>query len=138
MQSRPLSGRNSPVLPAHRYFLSHLLRLGHRSVTRPFAPLSLGPRWDRISRMTVLPAFFWVLAIALTPPGSNAGRSLSRNGPPRSDGHGIVLLSHGGLPGLHARLNAHPSPRGGGWLCTLLYGLRPGHSAFLEIQPLWN
>ena len=27
--------------------------------------------------------------------------------------HGIVLLSHGGLPGLIARLNAHPSPGGG-------------------------
>ena len=53
---------------AHRYFLLHSLRLMHRFVTRPFAPLSLGTRWDRISRMTVLLAFFRVLAIALTPP----------------------------------------------------------------------
>ena len=52
---------------AHRYFLSHLHRLMHRFVTRPFAPLSLGTRWDRISRMTVLLAFFRVLAIALNP-----------------------------------------------------------------------
>ena len=52
---------------AHRYFLSHWQRLMHRFVTRPFAPLSLGTRWDRISRMTVLLAFFRVLAIALNP-----------------------------------------------------------------------
>lgn len=50
---------------AHRYFLLHSLRLMHRFVTRPFAPLSLGTRWDRISRMMVLLAFFRDLAIAL-------------------------------------------------------------------------
>ena len=48
-----------------RYFLSHSQRVMHRFVTLPFAPLSLGMRWDRISRMTVLLAFFRDLAIAL-------------------------------------------------------------------------
>ena len=37
----------------------------HRFVTRPFAPLSLGMRWDRISSMTLLHASFKDLAIAL-------------------------------------------------------------------------
>ena len=50
---------------AHRYFLLRSLRLMHWFVTRPFAPLTLGTRWDRISRMTVLLAFFRDLAIAL-------------------------------------------------------------------------
>ena len=84
----------------------------HRFVTLPFAPLSLGLRWDRISRMTVLLAFFRDLAIT-SPPGSNAGRSPSRNGRPRQMWHGIVLLSHGSLPCPIARLNALPSPGGG-------------------------
>ena len=41
--------------------------------------------------------------------------------------HGIVLLSHGGLPGLIARLNALPSPGGG----VLAGGSKTMHS------PVW-
>ena len=57
--------------------------------------------------------------------------------------HGIVLLSHGGLPGLIARLNALPSSGGG----VLAGGsqamhspvwIEPGHSAFLMTRLLWN
>ena len=47
--------------------------------------------------------------------------------------HGIVLLSHGGLPGLIARLNAHPSPGGG----ELAGGSQTMHSpAWIEARTL--
>ena len=80
----------------------------HRFVTWPFAPLSLGTRWDRISRMTVLHVSFRDLAIAL------AGRSLYRNGRPRSDVAWHCPLVLWWLARPHCAIKRTPLPRGRG------------------------
>ena len=62
--------------------------------------------------MTALLAFFRNLAIAHPPVRTQAVPCLG-TGRQGQMWHGIVLLSHGGLPCPIARLNALPSPGGG-------------------------